>query len=144
MKKFVCAILTMVMVLSVAAIASAATAGFTIYNVPCKDIGNDQIYQYHGDRYVVKRGTDHIVQIKHRVTQTSAVENNRIAAYCRETGKTMGIGWKPADNTYYPINSAAIVTNRNYTAAGRGNTNYKDKYGLSSVTITGVINSYDD
>ena len=75
MKKFVCAILTMVMVLSVAAIASAATAGFTIYNVPCKDIGNDQIYQYHGDRYVVKLGTDHIVQIKHRVTQTSAVEN---------------------------------------------------------------------
>lgn len=56
MKKFVCAILTMVMVLSVAAIASAATAGFTIYNVPCKDIGNDQIYQYHGDRYVVKGG----------------------------------------------------------------------------------------
>lgn len=85
-----------------------------------------------------------VVQIKHRVTQTSAVENNRIAAYCKETGKTMGVGWKPADNAYYPINSAAIVANKNYTAAGRGNTNYKDKYGLSSVTITGVINSYDD
>lgn len=74
----------------------------------------------------------------------SAVENNRIAAYCKETGKTMGVGWKPADNIYYPINAAAIVANKNYTAAGRGNTNYKDKYGLSSVTITGVINSYDD
>lgn len=56
----------------------------------------------------------------------------------------MGASWKPADGAYYPINSNAIISGRNYTAAGRGNTNYASKYGINRITITGTINAYDD
>ena len=143
MKKFVCAILAMVMLLSVAAVASAATAGFTIYNVPCEAIADNQLYQHHGEGYVRKDTANHIVQIKHYVRESSADETNRIAAYCRDTGKTMGAGWKPANNAYYPINSNAIVSYNYYTGAGRGNTNYASKYGLNSITISGFIDSND-
>lgn len=144
MKKFVCALLAMVMLLSLAATASAVSDGFMIYGVPCQAIADDQIYRYHGEKYVLKESNNHIVQIKHYVTQTSAVENNRMAAYRQDNGKSMGAGWKPADNAYYPINSNAIVKGYRYTGAARGNTNYTSKYGLNSITISGRIESYDD
>lgn len=148
MKKFVCAVLALVMLLAIAASASASDmpdyAEFKINNVPCEAIDDTQLYNYHGDNYVGKDTTDHIVQIKHRVTQINADENNRIAAYRKDTGKTMGAGWKPADGAYYPINSNAIVSGFSYTAAGRGNTNYASKYGINRITITGTINAYDD
>lgn len=144
MKKLVCAILLLVMVLSIAVVASAERALFTIYNVPCEAISDAQLYQHHGDGYVRKDSSNHIVQIKHTVAQSSANETNRIAAYRKDTGKSMGASWKPADSAYYPINSNAIVGGFEYTAAGRGNTNYATKYGITSITITGTIDSYDD
>lgn len=100
MKKFIVAVMALVMLLSVTAIASAANdtaKQFTIYNVPCKAINDDQIYQHHGDYYVVEQSGNHRVKIKHEVSQSSAVMNNRIAVYRKDTRKTMGTGWKPAD-----------------------------------------------
>lgn len=144
MKKFIVAVMALVMLLSVTAIAIAANdtaKQFTIYNVPCKDIKDDQIYQHHGDYYVVEQSGNHRVKIKHEVSQSSAVMNNRIAVYRKDTRKTMGTGWKPADGTYYYHTSNAIENGRSYTGAGRGNTDYATDYGLTSITIVGVIHA---
>ena len=144
MKKFIVAVLTLVMLLSVTAIASAANdiaKQFTIYNVPCEAISDDQIYQHHGEDYVAEQGGNHRVKIKHEVSQSSAEMNNRIAVYCSNTKKTMATGWKPADGTYYYHTSNAIENNKYYTGAGRGNTDYATDYGLTSITIVGVIHA---
>lgn len=139
MKKFIIAVLALVMLLSVAAIASAAEENFTIYNVPCKELADSELYKHHGEGYIVKGPTGNQVEIRHRVSQVSADINNRIAAYCKNTGKTMGAGWKPANGSYYPHTSNAIVNKNSYTGAGRGNTEYTNQYGLTSLTITGSI-----
>ncbi len=140
MKKFIVAILALVMLLSVTAIASAAESTFAIYGVPCQALADDELYQHHGEDYIVKgNDTDRQVQIKHRVTQSSADMNNRIAVYCKETRKTMAAGWKPANGSYYPHSSNAIRSNKSYTGAGRGNTDYVTDYDLTSITITGSI-----
>lgn len=146
MKKFIVAVLALVMLLAVAVTANADTnyANFTIYNVPCVAIADTELYRYHGSGYVDKDTTDHIVQIKHYVEQCDADETNRIAAYRYDTGNTMGASWKPADNTYYPITSNAIKNGFRYTAAARGNTKYADDYELTNITISGRINAYDD
>ena len=65
MKKFIVAVMALVMLLSVTAIASAANdtaKQFTIYNVPCKAINDDQIYQHHGDYYVVEQSGKYSLQ----------------------------------------------------------------------------------
>lgn len=139
MKKFIIAVLVLVMLLSITAIASAAENTFAIYGVPCKELADNELYLHHGDGYIVKGPGDNQVQIKHRVSQNSASMNNRIAAYCSNTGKTMGAGWKPANGSYYPHTSNAIVAGNSYTGAGRGNTEYTNQYGLTSITITGGI-----
>lgn len=140
MKKFIIAVLALVMLLSVAAIASAAEKSFTIYNVPCEALADNELYKHHGDDYIVKgNDTDHLVQIKHRVSQSSADMNNRIAAYCSNTRKTMAAGWKPANGQYYPHTTNAIEGGKSYTGAGRGNTDYATDYDLTSITITGSI-----
>ena len=144
MKKFIVAVLTLVMLLSVTAIASAANdtaKQFTIYNVPCEAISDDQIYQHHGEDYVAEQSGNHRVKIKHEVSQSSADMNNRIAVYREDTKKTMGTGWKPADGTYYYHTSNAIENGEFYTGAGRGNTDYATDYGLTSITIVGVIHA---
>lgn len=144
MKKFIVAVMALVMLLSVTAIASAANdtaKQFTIYNVPCEAISDDQIYQHHGEDYVAEQGGNHRVKIKHEVSQSSAEMNNRIAVYSDKTKRTMGTGWKPADGTYYYHTSNAIVNGNLYTGAGRGNTDYATDYGLTSITIVGVIHA---
>ena len=144
MKKFIVAILALVMLLSVTAIASAANdtaKQFTIYNVPCVAIDDAEIYQHHGEDYIVEQSNNNRVKIKHEVSQSSAEMNNRIAVYCSNTKKTMATGWKPADGTYYYHTSNAIENNKYYTGAGRGNTDYATDYGLTSITIVGVIHA---
>ena len=144
MKKFIVAVLALVALLSIAVVASADYTEFTIRNVPCEAIADTELYNYHGNYSVPKTYNNHMVQIKHRVTQIDADETNRIAAYNCSTGRTMGASWKPADFAYYPINSNAIVTGVEYTAAARGNTNYATDYDLSTITIYGFIDAYDD
>lgn len=144
MKKFIVAILALVMLLSVTAIASAANdtaKQFTIYNVPCVAIDDAQIYQHHGADYVAEQSGNNRVKIKHEVSQSSAEMNNRIAVYRQDTNKTMGTGWKPADGTYYYHTSNSIINGKSYTGAGRGNTDYATDYGLTSITIVGVIHA---
>ena len=146
MKKALIAVLTLTMLLAIAVTASAAKSNYTIYNMPCEAIADNMLYQYQADtkNSVTKLDVDHIVQISHTVAQTSAVETNRIAAYDCTTSKTMGANWHKANGSAYPCNSNAITKGHRYTVAGRGNTNYASKYGLSKITISGIINSYDD
>ena len=54
MKKFIVAVLTLVMLLSIAAVVSAEAKSFTIYNVPCEAIADSELYRYHGDQFVNK------------------------------------------------------------------------------------------
>lgn len=58
MKKFIVAVLTLVMLLSIAAVVSAEAKSFTIYNVPCEAIADSELYRYHGDQFVNKYDTD--------------------------------------------------------------------------------------
>lgn len=135
MKKFVCAILTMVLMLTVT--TGAMAQGFTL-NVPCQTLSDDQLYLYHTKTYVMKYDdTYNIVWVKHRVTQTSTVETNRIAAYCSDTQKTSGANWHRADYGKYQCMSNAIFEGYSYSVAGRGNTNYTAKYGLNNITLEG-------
>lgn len=46
MKKFIVAILTLVMLLSIAAVVSAEAKSFTIYNVPCEAIADSELYGF--------------------------------------------------------------------------------------------------
>ena len=147
MKKFIVAVLALVMLLAVAAVASAAeTASFKIYNAPCVAISDSDLYKYHGDAEnpATKRGYDKSVYIKHKVSQITADETNRIAAYDCIDAMTMGAHWHPSDYALYPRTSNAIERLHTYTGAGRVNTNYESKYGLNTITIEGFIDpDYD-
>lgn len=136
MKKFVFGVLVMAMMLMMA--TSALATSFTL-NVPCEAIADDQLYRYHYDRYEVEQNGDSKIYVSHRVTQIDAVETNRIAAFCQQTQKTMGANWHRADSGKYQCMSNAIINNNSYTVAGRGNTNYLSKYGLSSITLSGYF-----
>lgn len=136
MKKFVCAILAMVMLLAITANAYALTIDFTIPTT-CQAIADDQLYKYRGDDGVRKNGPSNTVYMRHRVAQINAGETNRIAAYSFTTEKTMGAHWHPSDFGQYPCTSNAIKQYHIYNAAGRGNTNYATKYGLNNITLTG-------
>ncbi len=136
MKKIMASVFALVMMLSIATGAMAQTFNL---NVPCEAIADNQLYQYHYDSYLEKLSTSGTIQVAHRVSQTSAVETNRIAAYRSETRKTMGVNWHRADYGMYQCMSNAIVQYGNYTVAGRGNTNYKTKYGLNNITLTGYF-----
>lgn len=147
MKKFIVAVLALVMLLAVAATASAGTANtaqFTIYNAPCEAISDSDLYKHFGTDSCVKHIEDNEVQMKHKVTQIDAGETNRMAAYDITDGMTMGAHWHPSDYRYYPITSNAIDADHEYTGAGRGNTNYASKYGLNKITITGILDPDQD
>lgn len=146
MKKFLVAVLALVMMLAIAVTASAdeTYVYFEIDNAPCEAIADNQLYRYKGDDKIQKLGSDHTVQVKHRVVQNNADETNRIAACDWYSNVTMGAHWHPSDYCYYPITSNAITGGNYYTAAARGNTNYSTNYGLNTIDIQGCINRYDE
>ena len=84
MKKVLIAVLTLTMLLAVTANAMAVT--FTL-PVPCEAIADNQLYKYCASVFEYKGGSDHKIFVSHHVTQTSAVETNRIAAYSDLTKK---------------------------------------------------------
>lgn len=139
MKKFIVAVLTLVMLLAISVSASAANTASFALNVPTQAISDDQLYNYHGGSYAQELAGDNTIYVKHEVTQIDADETNRIAAYRQDTQKTMGAHWHPADYCYYPCTSNAIAYRKYFTAAGRGNTNYASKYGLNTITLTGIL-----
>ena len=61
---------------------------------------------------LIKTFNNHTVQISHTVAQVSADETNRIAAYCFNTGKTMGVNWHKANGTFTPTSNAISTANR--------------------------------
>ena len=87
MKKVLIAVLTLTMLLTAAVGAMAET--FTL-SVPCQAIADNQLYKYHATAFAYKGNSINTIYVSHRVTQTSAVETNRIAAYRQDTNKTMG------------------------------------------------------
>ena len=141
MKKVLIAVLTLTMLLAVTANAMAVT--FTL-PVPCEAIADNQLYKYCASVFEYKGCSDHKIFVSHHVTQTSAVETNRIAAYSDLTKKTMGANWHRADSGLYQCMSNAISSGSEYTVAGRGNTNYQSKYGLNSITLTGYFRADND
>lgn len=119
MRKFIIAVLVLVMLLAVAVSAGAENTvakEFTINNVPCEKINDSELYRYRGQAFVAKTNGNNAIKIKHYVMQIDADETNRIAAYRQDTGKTMGASWKPADNTYYLTTSNAIVSGQNFAS----------------------------
>lgn len=142
MKKFVVAILALVMLIAVSVTASAdiTVTDFSL-TVPTQAIADDQLYNYRSNSYVWEEVGDNTIHVKHEVTQIDADETNRIAVYCQETNKTMGARWHSADYTYYPVMSNAITKHLHYSVAARGNTNYATKYSLNSITLEGFINA---
>ena len=142
MKKFVVAILAVVMLVAVCVTASAdiTVTNFSL-TVPTQAIADDQLYNYHSNSYVWEEVGDHTIHVKHKVTQIDADETNRIAVYCQEYGTTMGARWHSADYIYYPVMSNAIEEYKHFSVAARGNTNYATKYSLNSITLTGFINA---
>ena len=142
MKKLIAIILVATTLLSIASIASAAVS-FTL-RTPCEALADNQLYKYCASVFEYKGGSDHKIFVSHHVTQTSAVETNRIAAYSDLTKKTMGANWHRADSGLYQCMSNAISSGSEYTVAGRGNTNYQSKYGLNSITLTGYFRADND
>lgn len=143
MKKIVILVMTFVMLMMIAVSASAAKKDFVIRNAPCdENITKYEIYKYNGGEGITKIGNDETVKIKHSVRESNAGYTNLIAAYCSDTGKSMGASWKPSDNQYYLVSSGAIKSGQNYTACGRGNTKYLPGYPY--ITIQGTIDTYDD
>ena len=98
MKKVLIAVLTLTMLLTAAVGAMAET--FTL-SVPCQAIADNQLYKYHATAFAYKGNSINTIYVSHRVTQTSAVETNRIAAYRQDTNKTMGANWHRADSGLY-------------------------------------------
>ena len=141
MKKILIAVLTLTMLLTVSVGAMAET--FTL-SVPCQAIADNQLYKYHATAFAYKGNSINTIYVSHRVTQTSAVETNRIAAYRQDTNKTMGANWHRADSGLYQCMSNAIAQYKYYTVAGRGNTNYTSKYGLNNITMTGYFLTDND
>ena len=141
MKKILIAVLTLTMLLTVSVGAMAET--FTL-SVPCQAIADNQLYKYYATAFAYKGNSINTIYVSHRVTQTSAVETNRIAAYRQDTNKTMGANWHRADSGLYQCMSNAIAQYKYYTVAGRGNTNYTSKYGLNNITLTGYFLTDND
>ena len=106
MKKVLIAVLTLTMLLTAAVGAMAET--FTL-SVPCQAIADNQLYKYHATAFAYKGNSINTIYVSHRVTQTSAVETNRIAAYRQDTNKTMGANWHRAESGLYQCMSNAIA-----------------------------------
>ena len=133
MKKVIFAVLTIVMLLSVTSIASAAVS-FTLYT-PCEAISDAELYLHVSPQKIWKYSGGNLFFVKHRIQETSAIETNRIAAYRHDTGKTMGANWHRPDNGEYQCMSNALVISQYYSVAGRGNTNYATKYGIDHISM---------
>ena len=137
MKKLVFIVMAVVLMVSLSATVMAES--FTL-PVPCATIKDDQLYNYHVKNYVLKQDdTYNIVWVRHRVSQTDAIETNRIAAYCEETGNTCGANWHRPDYGKYQCMSNAIFEGYHYSVAGRGNINYATKYSLNNITLVGTF-----
>ena len=100
MKKVLIAVLTLTMLLAVTANAMAVT--FTL-PVPCEAIADNQLYKYCASVFEYKGGSDHKIFVSHHVTQTSAVETNRIAAYSDLTKKNDGCKLAPCRFWALPV-----------------------------------------
>lgn len=141
MKKCIVFLMTLAILIAATVSVSAETVSFT-FSTPCQAIADNQLYNYHGTNGGAKKnGYSNIVYMRHKVVEITADETNRIAAYNVGTKKTMGVNWHPSDYGQYPCTSNAIKHGDSYTAAGRGNTNYASKYGLNTITITGICYS---
>ena len=81
MRKFIIAVLVLVMLLAVAVSAGAENTvakEFTINNVPCEKINDSELYRYRGQAFVAKTNGNNAIKIKHYVMQIDADETNRV------------------------------------------------------------------
>lgn len=86
--------------------------------------------------YKKKEGPVNYIEVRHTVPESAAGYTNLIAARREDTGKYVGSKWMKSNGIYYSTNGGC-VSGKYYTPCGRGNTNYYENDGITSITITG-------
>lgn len=91
MRKMISFVFMVVMMVSIAVTASASV-NFTL-NTPCDAISDSELYKHVSAQSIWKYSGGKVFYVRHKVSETSEIETNRIAAYRHDTGKTMGANW---------------------------------------------------
>lgn len=132
MKKMVALALAITMLVSLASVASAAPFGIPVWcnsttNYTKADEAGQQksgtqaaIYVYHHDNVDTEEYTNHF---------RGQLVNGR-------TRTTKGSKWC-TQGLNVPIQNNNIVSGKTYSVSGRGNTNYYNNDGISSITLSG-------
>ncbi len=135
MKKMLAMVLVVAMLMSIASIASAATLWVTCTDTTTykrltpgiyKHTGSAAIYVKHSDNVDTEEYTNHF--------------RGQEGAYADTTSwTTRGSKWC-TQHLNVPIQNANITTGKYYTVSARGNTNYYNYDGISSISLNVTIN----
>ena len=134
MKKMVALVLAIAMLMSLASAASAATLSIS---VRCDSTTN---YTKNAETEYKNTGTAAIYVNHHDNVDTDEYTNHfRGQLVSGNTWTTKGSKWC-TQGMNVPIQNNNIVKYKSYSVSGRGNTNYYNYDGISSIVLSGTFN----
>ncbi len=134
MKKMLAMVLVVAMLMSIASVASAATLRVTCTDTTTynrltpgirKNTGSAAIYVNHHDNVATDEYTNHF-RGQEGASENAASWTTRGSKWCTQYLNV-------------PIQNANISAGKCYTVSARGNTNYYNYDGISSITLTVTV-----
>ena len=132
MKKMVALALAITMLVSLASVASAASFGIPVW---CNSTTNYTKADTKGEK---KSGTQAAIYVYHHDNVDTEEYTNHFRGQLvnGRTRTTKGSKWC-TQGLNVPIQNNNIVSGKTYSVSGRGNTNYYNNDGISSITLSG-------
>ena len=130
MKKMVALALAITMLVSLASVASAASFGIPVW---CNSTTNYTKADEVGEQ---KSGTQAAIYVYHHDNVDTDEYTNHFRGIEVKTNTTRGSKWC-TQGLSVPIQNNNIVSGKTYSVSGRGNTNYYNNDGISSITLSG-------
>ena len=132
MKKMVALALAITMLVSLASVASAAPFGIPVW---CNSTTNYTKADEAGEK---KSGTQAAIYVYHHDNVDTEEYTNHFRGQLvnGRTRTTKGSKWC-TQGLNVPIQNNNIVSGKTYSVSGRGNTNYYNNDGISSITLSG-------
>ena len=130
MKKMVALALAIAMMVSLASVASAASFGIPVW---CNSTTNYTKADTKGEK---KSGTQAAIYVYHHDNVDTDEYTNHFRGIEVQSNTTRGSKWC-TQGLSVPIQNNNIVSGKTYSVSGRGNTNYYNNDGISSITLSG-------
>lgn len=140
MRKIVAMFLMLLLMVSISAMASAASEEFEFW-AQCTNASSTALDTDETAFSTKRSENDHSVYVKHWVYDGSNDYTNYFRAYIEDAeGTYYGAKWATV-NLNVPIQSNSIVVGPSYGVAGRGNTNHYDYDGNYRVSLHGYLDA---